>query len=216
MTLSPEPGLNLNEMMKTVGDRGQALFVMGEDILLSEPNVMKLEKRMNDLEFLVLQDVFLNETARFADVIFPASVFAEKDGTFTNSERRVQRVRKAVEPPGRARPDWEILVDLANASGARWSFGGPADVYTEMARDAPKFAGISHQRLETEVHGGKTGIQWPCPTPDHPGTVFLHEGGVLRGKGLFVSVDYRPSIGCAEKVSSGSRRSPAASWTGPD
>jgi formate dehydrogenase major subunit/formate dehydrogenase alpha subunit len=192
--LSPEPGLNLNEMMKTVGDGIKALFVMGEDIMLSEPNVMKLEAGMNGVDFVVLQDAFLNETSRFADVVFPAAVFAEKDGTFANSERRVQRVRKAVEPPGQARADWRILVDLANACGADWTFSGPAEIYAEMVRDAPKFAGMSYERLENETHEGKTGIQWPCPDPDHPGTKFLHEGGVLRGKGLFVPVEYRESM----------------------
>jgi predicted molibdopterin-dependent oxidoreductase YjgC len=192
--LSPKPGYNLNEMMKKVGAEIKGLFVMGEDIVLSEPNCMVLERGMNELDFVVIQEPFLNETARFADVIFPAAVFAEKEGTFTNSERRVQRVRKAVDPPGDARADWEILVDLANACGAAWRFAGADDVYAEMVKDAPKFAGLSHARLDAEVHDGKTGLQWPCPTPDHPGTKFLHEGGVMRGKGLFEPVEYRPSM----------------------
>ena len=186
--LDPAPGMNLNVMMKEVGKKIRGLYVMGEDILLSEPNVSRLEEGMNQIDFLVLQDAFMNETARFADVILPAAVFAEKDGTFTNSERRVQRVRKAVEPPGKARPDWEIVVDLANAVGAEWKFDSAADVYAEMVRDAPKFSGISHERVDREG-----GLQWPCPTPDHPGTRFLHEGGVLRGKGQFQAVHYRPS-----------------------
>jgi formate dehydrogenase alpha subunit len=192
--LSPEPGLNLNEMMKSAGDKIKGFFVMGEDIILSEPNVLKLEKSMNDVEFIVLQDIFLNETARFADVIFPATTFAEKDGVFTNSERRVQRVRKAVEPPGQAKADWEILVLLANQLGANWSYDGPADIYAEMAKDAPNFAGISYEKLEETTHPGKSGIQWPCPTPDHPGTPFLHENGILRGKGLFTPVEYMPPM----------------------
>ena len=191
--LSPDPGMNLNVMMKAVGTEIRGLFCMGEDIVLSEPNCLALEERLNDNEFLVLQDVFLNETARFADVIFPAAVFAEKEGVFTNSERRVQRVRKAVEPPGEARADWEILVHLANACGADWRYENPAEVYDELARDADKFSGISHARLEETVELEKTGLQWPCPTPEHPGTSFLHEEGVLRGKGLFQAVDYRPS-----------------------
>ena len=191
--LSPVPGLNLNEMMKTLGEQIMGLFVMGEDLVVSEPNVRKLEEGLNKIDFLVMQDVFLNETARFADVILPATVFAEKDGTFTNSERRVQRVRRAVDPPGQARPDWQILTQLANRCGADWRFASPAEVYAEMVRDAPKFAGISHERLERERPDGRTGIQWPCPTPEHPGTQYLHAGGVLRGKGLFVPVEYRPS-----------------------
>lgn len=188
-----EPGLNLNRMIKQTGKQIQALFVMGEDIVLSEPNVSQLEQGLNSIEFLVVQDCFFNETCRFADVIFPASVFAEKDGVFTNSERRVQRVRKAVAPPGQARPDWRILLDLAQHCGANWNLHSPEEAYREMVRDAPKFAGLSHARLETERPDGKTGIQWPCPEPDHPGTVFLHQDGVLRGKGLFQPVHYRPS-----------------------
>ena len=192
--LSPDPGLNLNIMMKEVGKQIKGLFVMGEDIVLSEPNCMELEKGLNDSEFMIVQDAFMNETARFADVIFPASVFAEKEGVFTNSERRVQRVRKAVEPPGEAREDWKILIDLANACGAKWTYSGAAEVYDEMVQHADKFSGISHARLDATVDRAKTGLQWPCPTPDHPGTTFLHEEGVLRGKGLFTAVDYRPPM----------------------
>jgi formate dehydrogenase major subunit/formate dehydrogenase alpha subunit len=197
--LDPRPGLNLNEMMKQAGKSIKGFFVMGEDIVLSEPNVRLLEEGLNKVELLVVQDVFPTETMRFADVVLPGAVFAEKDGTFTNSERRVQRVRKAVEPPGEARADWQALIDLANAcggSGGReaWRFDSPAAVYDELARDAPKFAGISHRRIDSEVHDGMTGLQWPCPGPGHPGTRFLHQGGVLRGKGLFMPVEYRPSM----------------------
>ena len=193
--LSPVPGLNLNEMMKTAGDKIKGFFVMGEDIVLSEPNVLKLEKGLNNVDFIVLQDIFLNETARFADVIFPAAAFAEKDGVFTNSERRVQRVRKAVEPPGQAKADWEILVLLANQLGANWSYDSPADIYAEMAKDAPNFAGISYEKLEETMNRpGKSGIQWPCPTTEHPGTTYLHETGILRGKGLFTPVEYMPPM----------------------
>ncbi len=192
--LSTTPGLNLNEMMKVAGERIKAFFIMGEDIVISEPNVLRLEAALNNVEFLIQQEPFLNETSRFADVIFPASVFAEKDGVFTNSERRVQRVRKAVNPPGEARVDWQILAQLANSCGAGWNYQSPAEVYAEMVKDAPKFAGISHERLEeTHRNPGKSGIQWPCPTPDHPGTEYLHSSGVLRGKGLFQAVEYSPS-----------------------
>ena len=188
VSLSPEPGLNLNEMMKKAGKTVKGFFVMGEDIVLSEPNVALLEEGLNACEFLVMQDIYLNETARFADVILPAACFAEKEGTFTNSERRVQRVRQGVAPPGQARADWEILVALANACGGDWSYEDTAQIYAEMVADAPKFAGISHGRIEAEG-----GIQWPCTSPDDPGTVYLHEEGVLRGKGLFTPVAYRPS-----------------------
>jgi len=188
MHLSPDPGLNLNEMMKTVGNKIKGMLVMGEDIVLSEPNAQKLEEGLNKIDFLVMQDIFMNETCRYADVIFPAACFAEKEGVFTNSERRVQRVRKAVEPPGQAKADWNIIQDLANACGAEWDYEHPSDVYDELVKHAPRFSGISHQRIEQEG-----GLQWPCPTTDHPGTDYLHKGGVLRGKGLFQPVSYRPS-----------------------
>ena len=192
--LSPEPGLNLNEMMKTLGDGIRALFVMGEDVVLSGPNANKIERGMNALDFVAAQEPFANVTMGFADVVLPAAVFAEKEGVVTNSERRVQRVRKAVEPPGQARADWEILTALANACGADWNYSNPAEIYDELARDADKFAGISHARIEAETPDGKTGIQWPCPDPQHPGTKYLHSGGVLRGKGLFMPIEYRESM----------------------
>jgi formate dehydrogenase major subunit/formate dehydrogenase alpha subunit len=187
--LSPDPGLNLNQMMKTVGDDIKGIYLLGEDLVVSEPNAAVLEGRMERLEFLIVQDIFMNETARYADVILPGACFAEKDGVFTNSERRVQLVRQAVKPPGRARADWEILVELARACGQEWGFEDTAAIYDEMARLTPKFAGISHAKIERDG-----GIQWPCPSPEHPGTRFLHEGGVLRGKGLFQAVEYRPPI----------------------
>jgi formate dehydrogenase major subunit/formate dehydrogenase alpha subunit len=181
-------GLNLNEMMKAM-QRGEirALYIMGEDILISEPNVCKVEAAMNELDFVVVQDIFFNESCRFADVILPAACFAEKDGVFTNSDRRVQRVRKAVEPPGSARADWEILVDVMRRAGMKQpDYAGPREIYAEMASLAPKFAGISHGRIDREG-----GLQWPVTGPDEPGTEFLHKGGVLRGKGLFMPVEYR-------------------------
>ena len=191
--LPPEPGLNLNQMMKTLGKQLKGMFIMGEDIVLSEPNVAKVEEGLSSMEFLVLQEPFLNETARYADVIFPSTVFAEKEGVFANSERRVQLVRRAVQPPGEAREDWIILRDLAAALGAEWHYADAAEVYAEMVKDTPKFAGLSHARLERETLAGKTGIQWPCVSEDDPGTVYLHKNGVLRGKGLFTAVHYRPS-----------------------
>ncbi len=187
--LSPRDGYNLNVMMKKVGDEVKGLFIMGEDILISEPNVSRLEQGLNKVDFVVVQDIFLNETCRFADVVLPAACFAEKDGTFTNSERRVQLVRKAVDAPGQARADWRILTDLAVACGADWDFGHPSEVYAELVRDAPKFSGISHERIEQRG----LGLQWPCPDEGHEGTEYLHVGRVLRGKGLFQAVDYRPS-----------------------
>lgn len=185
---SDSPGLNLNEMMKTLGDRVRGMFLLGEDIVISGPNVCKVEQGLNEVDFLVVQDIFMNESCRFADVILPATCFAEKEGVFTNSDRRVQRVRKAVDPPGQARPDWQILLDLMKRAGLEQpDYQSPAEIYAEMASLAPKFAGISHQRIEKEG-----GLQWPVPTPESPSTEFLHKGGVLRGKGLFQAVEFRP------------------------
>ncbi|MCO4759867.1 MAG: molybdopterin-dependent oxidoreductase [Myxococcales bacterium] len=188
--LDPDPGLNLNEMMKEIRSGGlRGLFVMGEDILMSEPNVSELEKSMPALEALIVQDIFLTLTAERADVVFPASCFAEKEGTFTNSERRVQRVRKAVEPPGQARADWEILLALTERCGYTGNAGmTPPEIYDEMAGLCDKFAGISYARIEAEG-----GLQWPCPTSDHPGTTYLHSDGPLRGKAQFIPIDYRRS-----------------------
>jgi len=189
--LSPDEGMNLNVMMKAmVKGEVKALFVMGEDIVLSEPNVERVERGLNQAEFVVVQDIFLNETCRFADVVLPAACFAEKDGVFTNSDRRVQRVRKAVEPPGQARADWQILCDLARAAGYPMPhYASPADVYAEMSGLVSAYGGISHARIDATPGG----LQWPCPTPEHPGTPTLHEGGPLRGKGHFQGVAYRPS-----------------------
>ena len=181
-------GLNLNEMMKVVGKQIFGMYLMGEDIVISEPNVGKLEEALNDIEFLVVQDIFLNESCRYADVVLPAACFAEKEGVFTNSDRRVQRVRKAVEPPGEARADWRILCEVMKRAGLEQpDYANAGEVYAEMAALAPKFAGISHQRIENEG-----GLQWPVLTPDAPSTEYLHKDGVLRGKGLFQPVEFAP------------------------
>jgi len=183
------PGLNLNEMMKVMAQgKIKGLYLMGEDIVVSEPNACKVETGLNQVDFMVVQDIFLNESCRFADVILPAACFAEKDGVFTNSDRRVQRVRKAVDAPGQARADWEILLAVMKRAGlAQPDYSGPAEIYAEMASLTPKFAGISHRRIEREG-----GLQWPVTTPDAPSTEYLHKGGVLRGKGLFQPVEFRP------------------------
>jgi len=146
------------------------------------------------MEFVVVQDIFFNESCRYADVVLPAACFAEKDGVFTNSDRRVQRVRKAVDAPGEARGDWRILSEVMRRAGyPQPAEHGPAEIYAEMAALAPKFAGISHARIEREG-----GLQWPVPSADAPSTEFLHKGGILRGKGLFQAVDYKPPFECAD------------------
>jgi predicted molibdopterin-dependent oxidoreductase YjgC len=164
----------------------RAMYILGENPLLSDPDLNHVERALRKLDFLVVQDIFANETAQSADVVLPGVSFAEKAGTYTNTERRVQLIRPALDSPGHARQDWAILTDLARRLGADWSYSAPAMIFDEMARLTPSYAGISHERLE---HGG---IQWPCPTPDHPGTAILHSEKFARGMGLFSVVEYRP------------------------
>jgi formate dehydrogenase alpha subunit len=135
--------------------------------------------------FLVVQDIFMTETAEYADVVLPSACFAEKDGTFTNTERRVQRVRRAVAAPGRARQDWEILCDLATRMGYPMAYGSASQIMDEIASVTPSYGGVSFERLET------TGLQWPCPDRQHPGTKYLHVGRFSRGKGKFHAVPFR-------------------------
>ncbi len=142
---------------------------------------------LQKLEFLVVQDVFLTETAQLADVVLPAAVSAEKDGTFTNSERRVQRVRAAVSAPGEARQDWAILGAIAQRMGyAELNYRNAEEIFDEMAALTPIYAGIRWERL------AERGIQWPCPTEGHPGTSVLHAGTFSRGLGRFTAVEWQP------------------------
>jgi predicted molibdopterin-dependent oxidoreductase YjgC len=151
---------------------------------------------MENLDFILVQDIFMNETSEYADVILPAASFAEKDGTFTNSDRRVQLIREAVDPPGEARADWEILCDLATRvesllekkKSAGFSFNDASEIWDEMASLTPPFQGINHERIERE-----SGVHWPCPTPDHPGTPTLFADNFPSGKGRLSPLEYTPS-----------------------
>ncbi len=195
--LVAEKGLVATEMTGAMlSGRIRAMYITGENPLLSEPDLHHAEKAFKKLEFLVVQDIFMHETAEIADVVLPATSFAEKDGTFTNSERRVQRVRKAVEPIGQSRPDWEIICDLGRRMNGHlgldlereFTYGHASEIWEEMARLTPIVSGISYQRLEQEG-----GIQWPCPTPDHPGTRYLYETDFPRGpKAKFVAFEQGP------------------------
>jgi len=185
--LSPNPGLTVTEIMDGVLKGSvKGIFIMGENPMLSDPNLSHVAKALREVDFLAVQDIFLNETAEFADVILPAVSFAEKVGTVTNTERRVQLMRKALDPIGDAQADWEILTRLANSLGAGWHYENPAEIFDEMAKLTPQYKGISHERLENQ------GIQWPCPTQDHPGTKILHKEKFTRGLGLFSPVEYIP------------------------
>jgi len=185
--LPGSPGLKATEMIpKAYEGELKALFVIGENPLVSDPDLNHTEKSFQKLDFLVVQDIFLTETARGADVVLPATCFAEKDGTFTNTERRVQRVRKTVEAPGQARGDWEILCDLATRMGAPMAFDSSHAVMEEIRSVTPSYAGIPYERIEAE------GLHWPCPNTEHPGTPILHGEQFTRGKGLFHAIDYLP------------------------
>ena len=195
--LPPEKGLVVTDMVdEMLKGRIKAMYITGENPLLSEPDLHHAEQAFKALDFLVVQDIFMHETGEIADVVLPATTFAEKDGTFTNSERRVQRVRKTIEPVGDSRPDWEIICDLARRMSVKLGLGledqftyrDTSEIFDEMARLTPTIAGISYERLEEEG-----GIQWPCPSPDHPGTRFLYESDFPRGpRARFVAFDQGP------------------------
>jgi len=188
VSLSQEAGLTLSDIFPAIlRGRVKALYLVGENPVLSDPDAKHIEEAMEKLEFMVVQDMFLTETARLADVVLPATSFAEKDGTFVNTERRVQRVRKVIEPVGESRPDWAITCDIARRMGGKgFDFQSPEEIMKEISELTPAYGGISYQRLETET------LQWPCPTEEHPGTRFLHQGMFSRGKGKFIPLQYRP------------------------
>jgi len=187
------PGYRLDQMMSGLHDgRVKALYLIGENPAQTEPNAHHVEEGLAHLEFLIAQDLFLNDmTEKYAHVVFPASSFAEKDGTFTNTERRVNRVRKALDCPGNARVDREIVIDMARALGAEWpDYPTAEDVWNELADLCPNWYGIRYPRLE------EVGLQWPCPDLDHPGSPYLHAPRPARanGRGKFWPVEYQPPI----------------------
>ncbi|AGF78211.1 putative anaerobic dehydrogenase [Desulfocapsa sulfexigens DSM 10523] len=169
----------------------KGLYIFGEDPAIADPNIAHVHKALDVVDFMIVQDIFLTETAKAADVVFPAACYAEKDGTFTNTERRVQRVRKAVDPPGEARPDWKIFCDLSDKMGYDMHYESPKDIFEEIRKMLPQYRGITYERLE------KMGLQWPVPDVDHPGTPVLHTKEFTRGKGLFIPEEYIPPV---EKV----------------
>jgi predicted molibdopterin-dependent oxidoreductase YjgC len=187
------PGYRLDQMMSGLHDgRVKALYLIGENPAQTEPNAHHVEEGLGKLDFLVSQDLFLNDmTRKYADVVLPASSFAEKDGTFTNTERRINLVRAGVPCPGNARLDREIVVDVARALGASWpEYPDAESVWDELADLSPNWYGIRYDRLQ------EVGLQWPCPSRDHPGSPFLHAPRPARpgGKGKFFPVEYQPPI----------------------
>jgi formate dehydrogenase alpha subunit len=203
-SLPARPGLTVTELMNgAIEGKVKALYIVGENPLLSDPNLTHVREAIEALDFLLVQDIFLNETAQHADVVLPGVSFAEKEGTYTNTERRVQRVRAALPAHAQARRDLAIICDMgrrltgSNGRHARagrvhyigdWNYEDAAAVWDEIASVTPSMAGISYARLE------QAGLQWPCPTPDHPGTPILHRGKFTRGLGRFHRVDFKEPV----------------------
>ena len=185
--VSTKVGLTLPEMLKAAhSGEVKAMFILGENPMVSDADIHHVEECLKSLGFLVVQDIFMSETARLAEVIFPGVSFAEKDGTFTNTERKVKRVRKAIEPIGESRPDWRIICDLSTRMGYPMSYDHPSQVMEEVAQVTPSYGGIYYDRIE------KDGLHWPCPNRAHPGTPFLHKDRFTRGLGLFHGIEYLP------------------------
>jgi formate dehydrogenase alpha subunit len=187
--LSRTPGLTSTELTEAMGEgKVHGLYIMGENPMLTDPNLNHARACFEELSFLAVQDIFLTETAEMADVVLPAAAFAEKEGTFTNTERRVQRVRKAVEAPGGARLDWQVLCDLSARMGYSMAYESPSQILAEIGRCVPDYQGITWERLEVGP-----GIQWPCTDVDDPGTVFLFADSFPRGRGKLHPIPYRPA-----------------------
>jgi len=163
----------------------KALYIIGENPMVSDPDLNHAEKCLDNLDFMVVQDIFMTETAQKADVVLPSACYAEKDGTFSNTERRVSRIRKAVDAPGEALSDWEILCKISERMGYSMNYANSQAIMEEIAQVTPSYGGISYPRIEVQ------GLHWPCPTPEHPGTPILHTEQFPIGKGIFHSIDYR-------------------------
>jgi formate dehydrogenase major subunit/formate dehydrogenase alpha subunit len=187
VSLSPRAGLTATEMINAAAEgKLKAMYIMGENPVITDPNIRHTVKALEKLEFLVVQDIFMTETAHLADVVLPAACSFEKDGTFTNTERKVQRVRKVVEPPPRARDDLSIIMRVSRALGYPMEYGSPAQVLEEYGRLWPAMAGITYDRIE------KSGLAWPCSSKDHPGTPYLYKDGFSKGRVPFIAVPYTP------------------------
>jgi formate dehydrogenase alpha subunit len=193
--LSEKAGLTSTEMINAASNGTlKALYIMGENPIVTDPNVAHTRAALQDLDFLVVQDIFLTDTAKLADVILPAACGYEKNGTFTNTERRIQRVRKAIRPPGEARDDLSIIMDLSARLGYRMEYPSPEEIIKEWGSLWPPMAGIRYSRIE------KRGLQWPCTDESHPGTRFLYENGFPKGKISFSIVPFYPPAEVTDKA----------------
>ncbi len=185
--LSPKPGLTLtDQIIQARAGKIKGLYIIGEDPLTSDPNITEVRKALESLDFLVVHEIYMSPTAQMADVILPGASFAEKTGTFTNSERRVQLINKAIEPIGSGRADWEIVCDVATRMGYPFEYADTAEVMDEIASLTPIYGGISHDRIR------KIGLRWPCLDKNHPGTKYLHKGKFARGLGKFHGIEHKP------------------------
>jgi formate dehydrogenase alpha subunit len=192
--IKDKPGLPVTEMIEeTLKGNIKAMYIVGENPIMSEPYTVHTRRALQQLDFLVVQDIFPTETAVLADVILPAAAFAEKDGTYTSTERRVQKVNKATEPPGEAKPDWQIVSMLADKMGYPFPYKNTGEINEEMTSLTPIYGGMQYDRLAACY-----GLQWPCRDREDPGTPTLHQGKFSCGLGKFFAVEYRPP---AESVS---------------
>ena len=186
-----EPGIPLTEMWDAVLEgRISAMWIVGENPFLSDPDSSHVEEALKAIDLLIVQEIFPTDTSAMATIVLPAATFAEKEGTFTNTERRIQRVRKVLDPVAQAKPDWWILCEVAKRMGAPgFDYASPSEVMEEIARLVPQYGGVSHERLDATTEG----IQWPCPDADHPGTPMLHVDTfpTADGKASFVPVIHR-------------------------
>jgi len=180
-------GQTVTTMVNNAGDSIKALYILGENPMLSDPNLHHAAESLKKLDFILVQDIFLTETAQIADVVLPACAFAEKTGTFSNTERRVQLSRAALNPPTGTKQDYEIIAEIAKRLGHENFPATPESLFEEMRQLTPSYKGITYERLEKNC-----GLRWPCPTEEHPGTPILHIGKFSRGKGLLVALEYRP------------------------
>lgn len=184
--LPEKPGLTVTEMMEKGPEGGiKCLYIIGENPMVSDPNLNHAEKTLEKMDFLVVQDIFLTETAKMADVVLPSASFAEKEGTFVNTERKVQRVRKGIDPPGEAQEDWKIVTELSSRMGYGMDYPSAEAIMEEIAQVTPSYCGINYERLKNE------GIHWPCPSSDHPGTPCLHVDKFTCGLGVFHALEYK-------------------------
>ena len=194
--LPDEIGLTVTEMVELAGSgEVKAMYIMGENPLLADADINHAKECLEKLDFLVVQDIFLSETAEIADIVLPGASYAEKNGTFTATDRRIQLVNQAIEPVGNSKPDWEIIQLLAHEMEAPgFDFSSPEEIMAEIAELAPIYGGVNYDRLKNSAV-----LHWPCFDEDHPGTPYLHKDKFSRGLGKFHYIDYKPPAESADK-----------------